>query len=88
MSTFLSLNALDATSKSVILRLTHLYAINEDPNLSKPVSVDLNNIFSGVKVNSVKETTLTANKDLTSVPVLAPVELSPKDIRTFVITFG
>jgi len=83
----LSLNALNATSKGVILRLTHLYGVGEDPALSKPVSVDLANIFSGVKVTSVRETTLTANKGL-STSLVAPVELSPKDIRTFVIEFG
>jgi len=84
---FLSLNALDATSKGVVLRLTHLFATGEDPNLSKPVTVDFTKLFSGVSVTKVQETTLSANKNLGE-PTLAPVVINPKEIRTFVIEFG
>jgi len=83
---FLSLNALDATSKGVILRLTHLYAVGEDPVQSQPATIDLTKLFSGVNVASVRETTLSANKDLSS-SSLAPVVINPKEIRTFVIEF-
>jgi len=84
---FLSLNALDATSKTAILRLTHLYALGEDPVLSKPVSVDISKLFVGVTVSKITETTLSANKalDTPSGPV---VELTPKDIRTFIVDFA
>jgi len=84
---FLSLNALDATSKGVILRLTHLFATGEDPELSKPVTIDFTKIFSGVSVTKVQETTLSANKNL-GAPSMAPVVINPKEIRTFVIEFG
>jgi len=84
---FLSLNALDGASKGVILRLTHLFATGEDANLSKPVTIDFTKLFSGVSVTKVQETTLSANKNLGE-PSLAPVTISPKEIRTFVIEFG
>jgi hypothetical protein len=84
---FLSLNALDASSKGVILRLTHLFATGEDPVLSNPVTIDFTKLFSGVTVTKVQETTLSANKNL-GTPSLSPVTISPKEIRTFVIEFG
>jgi len=84
---FLSLNALDASSKGVILRLTHLYAVGEDPVLSQPATIDLTKLFFGVNIASMRETTLSANKDLSS-SSLAPVVINPKDIRTFVVEFS
>jgi len=83
---FLSLNALDSSSKGVIVRLTHLYATGEDPVQSQPVTIDLTKLFSGVTISSGRETTLSANKDLST--SLAPVVLNPKEIRTFVVEFA
>jgi alpha-mannosidase len=57
-----SLNALDATSNKVILRLTHLFAVGEDYALSRSVTLDVSKLFTGVKIASLVETTLTANK--------------------------
>jgi len=82
---FLSLNALDSSSKTAVLMLTHLFAMNEDPVLSKPVSIDLSKLFARVQIAKITETTLSANKDL-SVPGNV-IQLMPKDIRTFVIQF-
>jgi len=83
----LSLNALDESSTGVILRLTHLYATDEDPDNSRSVTIDFTKLFSGVTITSVKETTLSANKDLNP-PSLEPVVISPKEIRTFVVEFN
>jgi len=83
---FLSLNALDSSSKTAILRLTHIFALNEDPVLSKPVSVDLSKLFAHVQIAQVTETTLTANKILDTPGTL--IELVPKDVRTFIVEFA
>jgi len=85
---FLSLYALDdsTTSTKSIFRLTHLFAVGEDPIYSSPVSVDVAKLFSNFKIASFVETTLTANKVLVS-PAPTVVTLSPKQIRTFVIEF-
>jgi len=83
---FLSLNALDTTSKTAILRLTHLYALGENSVLSKPVSVDISKLFVGVSIAKITETTLSANKAFNT-PAGPVVELIPKDIRTFIVEF-
>jgi len=80
-----SLNALDSTSKTAILRLTHVYAIDEDPVLSKPVSVTLSKLFSSATISKITETTLSANQDIGVADVIT---LTPKDIRTFVVQFS
>jgi len=47
-----------------ILRLSHQFAVGEDPTLSQPVTVDLSNLFSKLKINSIKEVSLTTNQDV------------------------
>jgi len=82
----LSVNALDATtSKKTIVRLTHIFAVGEDPNFSKPVTLDLTKLFSGVTISSIMETSLSANQNKGA--VTAPITITPHDIRTFVFTF-
>jgi alpha-mannosidase len=41
-----------------LLRLGHQYGVDEDKNLSSPVSVDIAKIFEGYKVESITEMTL------------------------------
>jgi len=79
----LSLNALDATSKNVILRLAHIFDLDEDPVLSMPVTLDLSKIFSQ-PIAQITETTLTANQNLSTATIIT---INPKDIRTFLIQF-
>jgi hypothetical protein len=81
----LSVNALDETSTKAIIRLTNIFAINEDPSFSKPVTLDLTKVFSSVSVSSIMETTLSANKNIGPV---STITLDPHDIRTFVFTFS
>jgi len=83
----LSLNALDATSNKVILRLTHLFAIGEAGVFSQPVILDLSNLFAHVKITSLVETTLTANKIIDN-PKNTTITISPKEIRTFIVGLG
>jgi len=45
----------------VIFRLHHLYAVNEDPILSQPVSINVNNLFNDLSIISINEMTMTAN---------------------------
>jgi len=43
-----------------ILRLHHLYAINEDPIYSRPVTVNLSGLFKNKELSTIEETNLTA----------------------------
>jgi len=80
-----SVNALNSNSQKVIVRLTHLFAIHEDPNLSKPVTLSLNSLFStDFPITSIMETTLSANQNIGPANMIT---LDPKDLRTFIITF-
>lgn len=45
-----------------LLRLEHVLEINEDPVLSKPITVDLKNLFSPFDIINLRETTLGANQ--------------------------
>jgi len=80
----LSFNA--QTTTTVILRLAHVYGIGQDATLSQPVTLDFGDLFTGLKLQSVYESTLTANKQLVN-PSPTKVTIGPKDIRTFVLTF-
>jgi len=46
-----------------LIRLAHQFAVNEDPVLSQPVSVDLSNLFAFLKLSNIKEVSLTANQN-------------------------
>jgi len=52
---------------SVLIRLAHKYEVNEDPVLSKPATVDLQALFSAIKVQSCTEMSLSANQPLSAV---------------------
>jgi len=47
----------------VILRIQHLYAINEDVDLSKPVTIDITTLFK-FTMNAISETSVTGNQPL------------------------
>lgn len=47
---------------SFLLRLEHVLEKDEDKDLSKPVQVDLKNLFTPFEITSIKETTLGANQ--------------------------
>jgi len=48
----------------VLLRLTHLYEVNEDHEFSRPATIDLNTLFPSLQIVTVTEMTLTANQPL------------------------
>jgi len=48
----------------VILRLQHLYGINEDAELSKPVTIDITTLFNKFTITAISETSVTANQPL------------------------
>jgi hypothetical protein len=84
---FLSLYALDGTNSSTsIFRLTHLFAVGEDPVYSLPVTVDVGKLFSNFKIASFVETTLTGNTVINT-PTTPVILIMPKEIRTFIIEF-
>jgi len=80
----LSFNSL--TPNTVILRLAHVFGIGQDATLSQPVELDFGDLFAGLKIASIVETTLTANKILVNSSP-SKITIGPKDIRTFVLTF-
>ncbi|CAH1973774.1 unnamed protein product [Acanthoscelides obtectus] len=45
-----------------LLRLEHVLESKEDPNLSEPVTVNLNDIFTPFQITTIKETTLGGNQ--------------------------
>jgi len=81
----LSISALNGSSTTAILRLTHLYAVGEDPKGSLPVQIDLGSLFAGIKIKKLTETTLSGNKDLG--PAGMVVQLTPKQIHSFIVEF-
>ena len=54
----------------LLLRLSHLYAVGEHPELSQPVQIDLTKIFgkTGLKIVSAIETTVSASRPLDGTP--------------------
>ncbi|KAG9139497.1 hypothetical protein Leryth_024187 [Lithospermum erythrorhizon] len=47
----------------ILLRLAHLYEVGEDKDLSVMASVELKRLFSDKKINTIKETSLSANQE-------------------------
>ena len=88
------------TDKEMLLRLEHQFDVNEDAVLSKPVTLDLNNLFEDVQVSEIRETALGANVNLddlqrlkwneyadkVSIITSSMVTLNPMQIRTFILT--
>lgn len=73
-------------NSTTLVRLQHLYAAGEDPVLSKPVSVDLQQLLR-VPPSSCRETSLTGIYDVGVCPD-GPVTLEAMDIRTFAVQLG
>ncbi|KAE9549197.1 hypothetical protein FO519_007592 [Halicephalobus sp. NKZ332] len=69
----------------VLLRLENIYAVNEDPDLSKPVTVDLTKLFKDLQVTAVQELTLAANQVVDG-STSSTVTLNPQEIKTFQLT--
>lgn len=66
----LTLDKWDNNDK-LLIRLEHILEENEDPNLSKPVTVDLTDAFTEFSVTSLKEYNLAANTPLEEVSRLS-----------------
>ena len=47
---------------TLLLRLAHLFATGEDPQLSGPVTVDLSSLFTSIALSACQEMSLTANQ--------------------------
>uniref|UniRef100_A0AC34RH78 Glycosyl hydrolases family 38 C-terminal beta sandwich domain-containing protein n=1 Tax=Panagrolaimus sp. JU765 TaxID=591449 RepID=A0AC34RH78_9BILA len=71
---------------NVLLRLEHIFAKNEDADLSKPATIDLANLFTDFKVLTVKEMSLGANSFIENGSTSTVVTLNPQDIKTFLLT--
>lgn len=51
------------TQSSILIRFAHQFAINEDPVLSKSVSINLNDVLHQYNIKNIREVTLSANQD-------------------------
>jgi len=80
----LSFKALNGHSSTHILRLTHIFEVDEDEEYSQAVTVDVKSLFSGRQISACVETTLSANS---KIGTSCKVTLEPKDIKTFLIEF-
>lgn len=49
-------------TNSILVRFEHILAKDEDQQYSKPVSFDFQDVFRGLMVASIRETTLSANQ--------------------------
>uniref|UniRef100_A0A3B3TKP9 Alpha-mannosidase n=1 Tax=Poecilia latipinna TaxID=48699 RepID=A0A3B3TKP9_9TELE len=81
----------------VLLRLMHLFEEGEDPELSKPVTVNLKDVLKGLgEVRELEERSLTGTWNITTLQRWRwktrnqdfTVTISPKEIRTFFIHFS
>eukprot|EP01104_Vermistella_antarctica_P015687 TRINITY_DN5202_c0_g4_i2.p1 TRINITY_DN5202_c0_g4~~TRINITY_DN5202_c0_g4_i2.p1 ORF type:complete len:1225 (+),score=354.91 TRINITY_DN5202_c0_g4_i2:133-3807(+) len=61
-----SLQARDATSDDVVLRVLHPYEANQHTALSRPVGVSVHEILSRYEVKEARHVSLTANQDVTT----------------------
>jgi len=53
--------------ESILIRLAHKYEVGEDPELSKPATVDLQALLQNVRVQQCTEMSLSANQPLSDV---------------------
>jgi len=53
-------------ASTVLLRLAHQFGVGEDAALSQPATVNLNTLFSTIKITGVQEMSLTANQPIAS----------------------
>ena len=64
----LTSNYADINDGALLLRLAHLYQVNEHPTLAQPVNVSLADLFapdaSSLQIKSAQEVTLGANQDM------------------------
>ena len=73
---------------NTLLRIHHIMAVDEDPELSQSVTIDLQSLFVDWVIDSCVEVTASGGHDL-SVSDSADeilVTIDPMDIRTFAIT--
>ena len=49
-------------TNSILIRFEHILAKDEDQKYSQPVSFDFQDVFRGLNVASIRETTLSANQ--------------------------
>jgi alpha-mannosidase len=51
---------------ALLLRISHMYQVNEHPTLAKPITFSLSGVFgkTGLKIISITETSLTANQGI------------------------
>lgn len=66
---------------SALMRFRHLYGVNENGALGKPVSFEIENLFFGRKVVKLTEMTLTANQELSQLQTLKWKHVESKDFE-------
>lgn len=61
------LNLRTLETGETLVRLNHIFAVNEDATLSKPATVDLGSLFKDLTISSIREMSLTANTPVNDV---------------------
>ncbi|KAK6759766.1 hypothetical protein RB195_021372 [Necator americanus] len=77
--------------KSLLLRIEHIYQNQEDADNSKPMDVELQDLFSQFKIEKMTELMLAGNRNITNFTRDRPsrykgdfkIALKPMEIRTF-----
>lgn len=76
-----------ADGAQILLRLHHIMAVDEDPTLSEPVTLDLQKLFADWTITAASEMTLSGAHTLSTLNIgpSIPITIDPMDIRTFAI---
>ncbi|PRP80616.1 hypothetical protein PROFUN_11559 [Planoprotostelium fungivorum] len=77
------LNVRPLDDGTLLVRLHHLYEKDEHSVLSQPISVNLTEVFSSLKIASAQEVSLTANAKVEG--SVTNVEIGPTETKTFLI---
>jgi hypothetical protein len=73
--------------QKTILRVQHLYEKNESQKYSKEESVDLNHLFKNMKIEMIKQKTLSGMYEVLSSGKRQEVKVNPMEIKTMIVKF-
>ncbi|KAH3763973.1 lysosomal alpha-mannosidase [Pelomyxa schiedti] len=83
--TTLQVTRYDIFGASTLVRLHHNFAVDEDPVLSQPATVDLSSLFADWTVTSAVEVSLSAAHKVQSLSSMT-ITLNPMEFKTFAVS--
>ena len=69
-----------SNERVILLRIGHQFGVGEDPILSKPINIDLAEVFPSLDIKQVRETSMSGNQDIDD--ILRRKEKFGSDINT------